>query len=53
MKKFLSLFLCLCFFISAACAETPVSCGDLLADLADAFRHPLFSSSAAGWKIAQ
>jgi hypothetical protein len=27
MKKFLSLFLCLCFFISAACAETPVSCG--------------------------
>lgn len=39
-EKFLSLFLFLCFFISAACAETPVSCGDLLADLADAFRDP-------------
>ena len=40
MKKILTVFLCICFCISVAAAEAPLSRGDLLADLADAFLHP-------------
>lgn len=40
MRKFLSLLLALCFFAVAACAESSLSVGALLADLAAAYLSP-------------
>lgn len=40
MRKFLSVLLVLCFFAGAACAESSLSVGALLADLAAAYLSP-------------
>lgn len=40
MRKFLSVLLVLCFFAGAACAESSLSVGTLLADLAAAYLSP-------------